>query len=100
MSMMCGAASAPMDADENIQRICDGVKPQAEKKAGKTFDVFTAKSYTRQTVAGTNYFVKVHVGGENHIHLRIYEKLPCHGGALELSNIQLSKSSEDPIVYF
>ncbi|KAF3703611.1 Cystatin-B [Channa argus] len=100
MSRLCGGTSAAKDADETIQKICDSVKSHAEEKAGKTFDVFTAKSYTSQVVAGTNYFIKVHVGGDEHVHLRVYEKLSCHGGGLELTNIQQSKSSQDAIEYF
>ncbi|KAK2859497.1 hypothetical protein Q5P01_004117 [Channa striata] len=100
MATLCGGTAAPKKADENIQKICDSVKSSAEQKAGKTFEVFTAKSYTHQVVAGTNYFIKVHVGGDEHIHLRVYEKLGCHGGGLELTSIQQSKSSQDPIGYF
>ncbi|XP_044031696.1 cystatin-B-like [Siniperca chuatsi] len=100
MPMMCGGTSPPIEADEKIQKICDSVKSQAEQKAGKTYDVFTAKSYATQVVAGTNYFIKVHVGGDDHVHLRVYEKLPCYGGDIELSNMQHSKRHDDPVEYF
>ncbi|XP_070709048.1 cystatin-B-like [Pempheris klunzingeri] len=100
MPTMCGGTSSAADANEQIQTICDKVKPHAEQKAGKTYDVFTAKSFTKQVVCGTNYFIKVHVGGEDHVHLRIHEKLPCNGGDIELHDMQQSKSQQDPVVYF
>ena len=98
--MMCGGLAPPVAADEEVQKICDQMKPHAEKKAGKTYDVFTAKTYSTQVVAGTNYFIKVHVGGEDHVHLRVYKKLPHAGGDLELSDMQQSKSHHDPVEYF
>ncbi|XP_040921924.1 cystatin-B-like [Toxotes jaculatrix] len=100
MPMICGGTSGAQDADEKIQTICESMKPHAEQKAGKAYEVFIAKSYKTQLVSGTNYFIKVHVGGEEYIHLRVYEKLPCHGGGLELSSMQQTKTHQDPIEYF
>ncbi|KAK2870049.1 hypothetical protein QQF64_021996 [Cirrhinus molitorella] len=100
MDKCCGGISEAKDANEEVQKICDEMKSHAENKAGRTFDVFIAKSYKTQLVAGTNYFVKVHVGGDEYIHLRIYQTLPCYGETLELSSIQASKAHHDPIEYF
>lgn len=97
---MCGGTSEVKEANDEVQQICNDVKPHAEQKAGKTYDVFTAKSFKTQLVAGTNYFIKVHVGGDDHVHLRVWKKLPCNGGELELSSMQHSKAHDDPIEYF
>ncbi|XP_049421891.1 cystatin-B-like [Epinephelus fuscoguttatus] len=100
MPMLCGGTGPAADATEEIQKLCDEVKPSAEAKAGKTYEIFTAKSYTSQVVAGTNYFIKVHVGGDEHVHLRVFKPLACNGGGPELSDMQHNKTHEDPVVYF
>ncbi|XP_053466952.1 cystatin-B-like [Ictalurus furcatus] len=100
MPLLRGGTTETKDATDEVQKICDEMKPHAEEKAGKTFDVFTAKSYKTQVVAGTNYFIKVHVGGEDFVHLRVYKMLPCAGEKLELTGIQTPKAHHDPIEYF
>ncbi|CAK6972883.1 cystatin-B-like [Scomber scombrus] len=57
--MLCGGLAAENPADDAIQKICESMKPHAESKAGKSYDVFNAKSYKTQVVAGKNYFIKV-----------------------------------------
>ncbi|KAL2094245.1 hypothetical protein ACEWY4_008964 [Coilia grayii] len=88
------------DVTPELKAFCNEVKATVEEKVGKKYDVYTAKSYRHQMVQGTNYFVKVHVGGDDYIHLRLFEALPCDGQKRELHSIQTNKTESDEIAYF
>ncbi|XP_068604056.1 cystatin-B-like [Brachionichthys hirsutus] len=96
----CGGCSHPGKPDSDTELICEKVKPHAELKTGKKFDKFTPVKCSKQVVAGTNHFIKVRVGGDEYVHLRVHEKLPCAGGEIELTAIQEGKSLEDELAYF
>jgi len=98
--MRAGGTSEVKEMTPEVIEICNQIKAALEEKLGAPCDVFEPKSFKSQVVAGTNYFVKVHVGNEKHVHLRIYQKLPCYGGTTELHSHQVDKSHEDPIEYF
>lgn len=100
MPLLCGGTTEAQNANEEVQKICDELKSHAEDKAGRKYDVFIAKSYKTQLVAGTNYFIKVHVGGDDFIHLRVYQTLPCYGETLNLHGLLTSKAHHDAIEYF
>ncbi|XP_051971074.1 cystatin-B-like [Xyrauchen texanus] len=100
MPLICGGTSEAKDANEEVQQICNELQSHAENKAGRSFDVFVAKSYKTQLVAGMNYFIKVHVGGDDFIHLRAFKSLPHAGEKLELHSLQTSKAHHDEIEYF
>jgi len=97
--MMPGGLSEERSADNDVQELIEKVREAAEEKAGKSFAQYTAVSYSTQVVAGTNYFVKVNVGGE-HVHLRVFVPLPYTRKEPALTSLQLGKTEEDPIVYF
>uniref|UniRef100_A0A3B3DEY7 Cystatin domain-containing protein n=1 Tax=Oryzias melastigma TaxID=30732 RepID=A0A3B3DEY7_ORYME len=81
MTSMCGGLAKVKEADASIQKICDQIK-------------------THTQLVGTNNFIKVHVGVGDGFRIRIWQKLPCHGGELELTDIQHPKSHSEPIEYF
>ncbi|XP_010731780.2 cystatin-A5 [Larimichthys crocea] len=80
-----------------IQFICDEVKRQVQIKTGKEYETFKAVNYRSQVVAGTNYLLKVHIGGANYIHLFVYQELPVYGEKVVLLEVQENKSKSDPL---
>ena len=98
--MLQGGTLLAEDAKEDIQAICNAVKADLEGKNGKSFDEFTAIQFRSQVVAGMNYFVKVHVGEEQFVHLRIYQALPHTGAGPALHSQQDGKTREEEIEYF
>uniref|UniRef100_A0A8D2JST9 Cystatin-B n=1 Tax=Sciurus vulgaris TaxID=55149 RepID=A0A8D2JST9_SCIVU len=98
--MMCGAPSATQPATAETQDIADQVKSQLEEKENQKFPVFKAVSYKSQVVAGTNYFIKVDVGSENFVHLRVFRSLPHENKPLTLSAYQTNKAKHDELTYF
>ncbi|XP_076867632.1 cystatin-B-like isoform X1 [Brachyhypopomus gauderio] len=100
MDVTCGGLGPVEKATAEVQKFCDEVKHEAEKKAGENFAIFGAKLFRPQVVAGINYFIKVHVGGQNYVHLRVFQSLPCDGHTVQLTAIQTNKTLDDPITYF
>ncbi|XP_053474676.1 cystatin-B [Ictalurus furcatus] len=97
---LCGGTGHVKHANAEVQKICDEVKPEVEKKAGKNFDVFKATAFSSQSVAGTNYFIKVQVGESDYMHIRVFRSLPSEGYKLSLHDIQTPKTLQDPIEFF
>jgi len=93
----CGGLGETKPADDKIQGHVDAVKADVEKHLNKKFDVFEAKSYASQVVAGANYFVKVLIGNDEYIHLRIHKTLPHAGNQILLHGVQEGKTLEHPI---
>ncbi|XP_063058371.1 cystatin-B-like [Engraulis encrasicolus] len=97
---MAGGLGNVQDVTADIEAFCKEVKSTVEKHANKAYDVYTPKAFREQVVAGSNYFVKVHVGGEEYIHLRLFQDLPCNGGKREVHSLATNKTAADEILYF
>jgi len=95
----CGGASETVDADETVQTLVNKVRPHAEQKSGVNFADYKAIAVSKQLVNGTNYFVKVHVGGDDYIHMRVYE--PFTGEKQpELHGLHVGKTRDEELCYF
>ena len=93
--MMCGGFGGPRPADDEVKELVKSVKTQIEAKANAKYNVFEAVSFTTQVVAGTNFIVKVKVGSDQYIHVKIFRPLPCNGTELEVTEVQTGKTLND-----
>jgi cystatin-A/B len=94
---MFGGPGAAEDADEEIKKIAKGMKENAEKALGETYTEFEAVKFTRQIVNGTNYNIKVKVGGEKYIHIKVHVPLPNKNEANKLLEQHKDKTLADPL---
>nr|P35479.1 RecName: Full=Leukocyte cysteine proteinase inhibitor 1; AltName: Full=PLCPI; AltName: Full=Stefin-D1 [Sus scrofa]AAB29392.1 PLCPI=cysteine proteinase inhibitor [swine, polymorphonuclear leukocytes, Peptide, 103 aa] [Sus scrofa] len=98
--MLAGGLTEPRPATPEIQEIANKVKPQLEEKTNKTYEKFEAIIYRSQVVAGTNYYIKVHVGGNNYVHIRVFQSLPHQEDPLKLIGYQVDKTKDDELTGF
>ena len=94
--MMCGGYStSSRPADDRIKAVVDKVRGEIEAKCGKSIE--DVHSYKSQVVAGTNFKVKVSVGGEEYIHVSIFEPLPHTGNPCEVQGVTLGYSADSSL---
>ena len=94
---MLGGPSAAMPADDAIKKIAKDMKEKAEKALGETYGEFEAVKYTKQIVNGTNYNIKVKVGGNNYVHIKVHVPLPAKNAPNELLEQSKDKTLADPL---
>uniref|UniRef100_A0A8C9X816 Cystatin-B n=1 Tax=Sander lucioperca TaxID=283035 RepID=A0A8C9X816_SANLU len=88
------------DATQEVKDLCHQVKPQVQDITGKSYVDFTVFLYRSEVVAGTNYLIKVHVGGDDYIHLIIFRGLPCYGGKVSLTKVKDHQTKDSPLQPF
>lgn len=72
---MLGGLIEAKPATLEINEIANEVKPQLEGKTNETQEEFEAVEYKIQVVAGINYYIKVRVGHNIYICLKIFKAL-------------------------
>ena len=94
---MLGGPGAMQDADNDVKDIATGMKERVEKALGETYTEFEAVKYTKQIVNGTNYNIKVKVGGEKYIHIKVHVPLANVNKPKELLESEKGKTLADPL---
>ncbi|KAK1343948.1 hypothetical protein QTO34_014505 [Cnephaeus nilssonii] len=98
--MMPGGLTKAKPATPEVQEIADEVKPQLEEQTNETYEEFEAVEYKTQVVAGINYYIKVRVGDDSYIHIKIFKPLPQQQQSLKLTGYQTDKSKDDELTGF
>ncbi|XP_075054356.1 cystatin-A-like [Mixophyes fleayi] len=73
--IVVGGVGDVQPATPEVQKLCNEVKAEIETKEGKKFSTFKAISFKYQSVRGGKYYVKVHVGHDEYLHVCINEGL-------------------------
>ena len=94
---MCGGFGDSRPADDKVKALALEMKPKVEQALGETYSEFEAVSYTTQVVAGTNYKIKVKVGNEKYVHIKVFVPLPCNGTEKELMSQEANKTLNDQL---
>ncbi|EPQ13397.1 Cystatin-A [Myotis brandtii] len=98
--MMPGGLTKAKPATPEVQEIANEVKPQLEAQTNETYEEFEAIEYKTQVVAGINYYIKVRVGHDSYIHIKIFKPLPQQQQSLKLTGYQTDKSKDDELKGF
>ncbi|XP_075413281.1 cystatin-A [Tenrec ecaudatus] len=98
--MIPGGLSEAKRATPEIQEMVNEVKSQLEEQTNESYEEFEAVEYKTQVVAGVNYYVKIRVGDEKYIHIKMFKSLPGENQSLTLTGYQTGKSRDDEIVGF
>ena len=95
--MIAGGFNEVREVDEDVRTLALNMREKVENTLGETFDVYEPVLYTSQVVAGTNYKIKVHVGDEKFVHIKIYVPLPVYNAPNELLECQSDMTLFDPL---
>ena len=95
--MMPGGYSEVNECSEDVKILATKMQEQIENNLGETFETFEPILFTCQVVAGTNYNVKIHVGDERFIHVKIYVPLPSSNSSSEILECESGKTLFDPL---
>ena len=94
---MPGGFGDVMEVDEDVKILAKNMKEKVEETLGETFEIYEPILYTTQVVAGTNYKIKVKVGDEKYVHIKVFVPLPCNNAPNQLTSQEAGKTLADAL---
>nr|ADF87935.1 cystatin [Eriocheir sinensis] len=95
---MPGGLSEEKPMTPEVQELINEVRPDVEEHLGRPVSRFEGLNYKTQVVSGLNYFVKVDIGDNEVVHIRVYHTFD---GTNTLNGVQhFTDKLDRPISYF
>ncbi|KAJ9458292.1 Cystatin-A2 [Diplonema papillatum] len=94
---MLGGTKEARDLTAEEKSFVTGVRAKVEEKAGGALAAFEPVQIRAQTVAGTNYFVKISAGEGKYVHARIHKPL---SGEPTVAAVKTGLADADELQYF
>ncbi|XP_075257674.1 cystatin-A-like [Convolutriloba macropyga] len=95
-----GGIGNELACDSDSQEVADKVRDSVEERTNTSYSQFTVVSYKKQTVAGTNYFMKINVGDDNYLHVKAFKPLPHTKEDPRYTDHLSGKGKDDEIEFF
>ena len=82
-----GGPSEEKEANDEVKKMVEELKASVEEKKNTKYTTFEAVKFTTQVVNGVMYRIKVKVGENEYIHIKVLKNLPAQGGKVVLRNV-------------
>ena len=92
-----GGITEKKDPDEKVVNIANNVRASLTSIIDIEVTDFLVDSYKTQLVNGVNYFIKIHIGNNIYVHVRVYRSFDKEES---LVSFKYPKKKEDEIEYF
>lgn len=93
-AMMPGGYSEPQPPNQQVRDALELIQDELELQEGKKFTTFEAVSFISQTVAGTNFLIKVQTD-DGYLHALVFRPLPHTQQPTQLMRYETGKTEED-----
>ena len=95
--MMAGYYNEVNEVNEEIKILANDMKEKVENILGETLQIYKPIMFTNKIIDGINYNIKIKVGDDNYMHLKIHVPLDIYNSPNELLEYELNMNISDPL---